>query len=267
MTEAATRLKERVLELRKQAGDPSVVLEVRIAEYDARDLSMDAFYRFLQDCAEQCGMDLRTSFPDFSVLAHKLKDPHGLYAIQLQALRNTLGGGSATNIDEGGEGDGVTIRQAVSRAAMSDSEDSVIRELRVRLAGERHEQLARLYSNLAVMEALAIMQGTPQKFDYFKENRHEFSARHISRILKPHGVPLDQPTASAISTAVPIMERFYELAEERQEIFVRKTMDAMKELNERCTVMNFAGFNLPGVVRELNSRTISNTQLAVNDAK
>ena len=106
-----------------------------------------------------------------------------------------------------------------------------------------------------------------QIFNEFKEKRHEFSSQYFSECLSRYNVNLSTNVIESMNNLVPLMEQFYELAEQRQEIYVDKTLAAMDENKQKLVAMSFTGFNAPGVLNLLNKKRISHHCIATNDSK
>jgi hypothetical protein len=267
--DAAEFLRGNILKKRILNGDPSTELEAKIREYDSRDMQINTFFLYLSQKAKEYNITLWEKHPEFALVAKKMEDPYDIYSMQLNFLRKALGETDIKDKKDVEENlaSRVNIKQAIARLAMVDGEDTVTRELRVAMAGESHARLASLYNNILVMTSLTMMQGTPMKFEYFKQKRHEFNGEYIADQLKRYDIQVPSSIISAINAAVPIMERFYEIAEERQDIFAKITLETMQKQNVVLAVMNFVGFNESGVLRNLNKEKVSYTRVAISDAK
>jgi hypothetical protein len=258
-------VKDNIIGIRKKKNDSSIELEDKLQQFNNGALAINNFFFYLSEQAEKLGINLEQSHPDFDLVVDKFRDSYGMSTLFKTLLEVQSGENSNRNSNPYEK---INIKQAICRCAMSDSQDSLIRDLRVSMADPSNSLLAQLYNNVLVMEALTILQGTPQKFSYFKQRRHEFSGRYIGEVLeKEGGIKIESSISDAINLAVPIMERFYEIAEERQNIYTQKTLDNMTSSCSNVIAMNFVGFSQPGVVQNLRERKISYTILAVNDAK
>jgi hypothetical protein len=116
--------------------------------------------------------------------------------------------------------------------------------------------------NLDVLNRLINLQMTRANLAYWKENRDKISTTKTIAFLKNEakalglGVEL-QDSLGQIDEKLAINEKFYELAIQRDDIMVQKTLALMDERGFKTVVLVAGGFHSEGIVKALKAKAIS----------
>jgi len=138
--------------------------------------------------------------------------------------------------------------------------ESTLKEKLFRNKTER--KIDSLCRNLAVLKDLFNLKLTKETLQYYREHRKEFMTSHflnfITENAKRHGISyrLD-PAFRKIDAALPKLEKFYKLAEERDGILVDNTMDMMRKKKANIAVLVSGGFHTQGITTLLKEKDVS----------
>jgi len=97
---------------------------------------------------------------------------------------------------------------------------------------------------------------------YYKAHRKEFIPQNIAQELSPlmvkHNVLTNLvPDMRAIAEALPVVERFYEIAGSRDAAMIRNTIAKMEQDKRSLAVLVTGGFHTEGITRLLKEQNIS----------
>jgi len=102
----------------------------------------------------------------------------------------------------------------------------------------------------------------PDDFTYYKEHKDDFPIAQWKPFLKEEmkkynlkqGLP---PSVAIIDDNIPTLIEFYDLASRRDEIFIKKANELMKEKKQKIAVLIAGGFHTPNLIKMLKEESIS----------
>ena len=123
-------------------------------------------------------------------------------------------------------------------------------------------RIDRMSYNLDVLKDMFKLKLTTNTLQYYKANRKELTPSYfinfISETAKKYNVRYElDPAFRGIAAKLPDMERFYNLAGERDGILVNNTLDVMRKNNAEIAVLVSGGFHTDGITRLLKEKDIS----------
>jgi len=127
---------------------------------------------------------------------------------------------------------------------------------------EAERKVDKLAYNLGVLKDLFNIKLTKDALQYYRDNRKEFTASHFINFISENAprykirYKLD-PAFRKVDAQLPDLERFYSLAEERDNALVFNTLNKMKENNAKMAVLVSGGFHTEGITRLLKDKNIS----------
>lgn len=115
---------------------------------------------------------------------------------------------------------------------------------------------------MRVLRDLFSLKVTAKDLKYYRANRKEFAPGYIvnfiSDMAKRYNLSYNlDPAFRNIAARLPDMERFYNIAEERDAVLVKNTMDAMRDNNADIAVLVSGGFHTDGITTLLKERGVS----------
>jgi hypothetical protein len=127
---------------------------------------------------------------------------------------------------------------------------------------DAQRKIDRMYHNLLILRDMFSLKVTVNDIQYYRANRKEFVPAYIinfiTDIAKRYSVLYElDPAFRDIAARLPDMERFYNIAEERDAVLVKNTVDAMKNNNADIAVLISGGFHTDGITKLLKERGIS----------
>jgi hypothetical protein len=123
-------------------------------------------------------------------------------------------------------------------------------------------KIDRMSYALGILKDMFDLKLTKETLQYYRENRKEFTPsffiNYISDIAGKYNIvyKLD-PVFRNIASRFPTMERFYNLAEQRDGILVNNTIDAMRKENADIAVLVAGGFHTDGITKLLKEQGMS----------
>ena len=115
---------------------------------------------------------------------------------------------------------------------------------------------------LDVCNDLFNLKLTKESLQYYRDNRRQFQTasfiNFISDAAKKYGIKYKlDPAFRKVDQALPSLERFYNLAEERDNTLVFNTLNKMQENRTDMAVLVSGGFHTEGITRLLKDKKIS----------
>jgi hypothetical protein len=134
--------------------------------------------------------------------------------------------------------------------------------LRTLLASSpRSRRLADLAQQLDLVEKLLALELSPEEYQRFASLDHASLVSSwtgfLNRQLPAQGLA-DRSFAGleALETALPTLQRFYELALKRDDVLVARAMDKLEESQERLAVLITGGFHGPQITQRLKDHGV-----------
>ena len=116
--------------------------------------------------------------------------------------------------------------------------------------------------NLEVLNDLFNLKLTKETLQYYRDNRKQFLTSNIINFISENGpkygikYKLD-PSFRNIDVQLPGLEKFYQLAEERDSVLVSNTIDKMRQERAKLAVLVSGGFHTQGITKLLKDKQIS----------
>lgn len=123
-------------------------------------------------------------------------------------------------------------------------------------------KIDRLSYNLEILKQLFDLKLTKETLQYYRDNRREFMTSNcinfISENAPKYGIRYNLDASfRKIDAELPTLERFYQLAEERDIILVKNTIDKMQEDNAKLVALVSGGFHTDGITKFLKDKDLS----------
>lgn len=120
----------------------------------------------------------------------------------------------------------------------------------------------RLSHNLEILNDLFNLKLTPETLQYYRDNRKEFMTSNyitfISENAPGYGIRYRlEPSFRKVDAELPNLERFYQLAAERDIALVRNTVNKMEQENAKLAVLVSGGFHTDGITSFLKENDLS----------
>ena len=107
-------------------------------------------------------------------------------------------------------------------------------------------KLYQLSKNLKRLQNLLNIKATPEDIRYLKKNKKVFKNEIFFQFLKEHNITLPKSEFS-IEANLPLFEKFYRLAEQREKYMVRNTLGQMKTQGIQAAILVTGGYHTPGL--------------------
>jgi len=203
------------------ADDEMKVLLEMSMKFKGNHISQNEFYQYLITLTTKLDIDMG-SYPNFNLYTRYIATYHELDASKLFEEINNL-------------------------------EDLLADVL---FAEEEQKRLFQISKNLIILRGLVDFKLTPDEFDYYDGTKTAFEVENWLEFLRLNSeyfqltqyVPDD---ASVIRDNIDTLEKFYKVAHERDEAFVRNIDQQFKERGMKTAILMTGGFHTPGVTRRL----------------
>jgi len=116
--------------------------------------------------------------------------------------------------------------------------------------------------NLGILKDLFNIKLTKEALQYYRDNRKEFTASHFINFISENAPRYKiryklNPVFRKVDSKLPDIEKFYNLAEERDNALVFNTLNKMREKNAKMAVLVSGGFHTEGITKLLKDKNIS----------
>jgi hypothetical protein len=143
--------------------------------------------------------------------------------------------------------------------------DQLDRRLREALYDQDSQRrLDELGRRLDLIEKMINISALPAELAEFRERPESFRIRSFLDFLNEHrGAPSPEPDAelATLDQYVETAARFYQVADQRSQAFVKNTLARMDQHRTRVTVLITGGFHTEKILQELQARNISYVSL------
>ncbi|MBU1863656.1 MAG: hypothetical protein KKH94_08350 [Candidatus Omnitrophica bacterium] len=116
------------------------------------------------------------------------------------------------------------------------------------------KRLCQLMGHAKVLKSLFALKAIPEDLHYFREHEKEFTNKTFQTFLNAHSLPLN---SFSIEKHMPIVKKFYRLAEAREGSFVKNTLKDMKKSKREVSVLITGGYHTAGLTNRLKRKDIS----------
>lgn len=119
---------------------------------------------------------------------------------------------------------------------------------------KEEKEIVRFLRVCRVLERVLRLRAVPDDIAWFESEIKAWPAARISAFIRRY-------TARAVSTdvlrLVPVCQRFYEYAHERDERLIENTLAYLQKKKKRDTLLTVGGYHSAGITRALSQRNIS----------
>jgi len=218
-------------------------------DYDTKKIDLIAYYRILYDKASTKNISL-SKFPNFIniIKANDLEK-----TINIDKIKER----KATPEEIQEYKDYVEISRKLDINELFKEEPLLEEYLRESLATTSDQKgLIKISKALSIMKNFFRLKIIPAEYDYFLEHKENFDATDWSKFLKEksseYNLSLNTPkNHSVITDNLGKVKRFYEVAEERNHVFLRKTEARIQKDNVNLAALIAGGFHTPNLTKLL----------------
>ncbi|MBU4312135.1 MAG: hypothetical protein KJ706_05410 [Candidatus Omnitrophica bacterium] len=226
-----------------------IALDRAKKDYDAEKTDLLFYYKYLYSKAIETGLSL-VQFPNFANLIKASELEKKLDVEKIKA-------GKATNEE-------IILYKEYAEASKELDINKLFKEeplledaLREGLAENPDQKtLIKVSKTLSIMEGLLNLKVVPEEYHYFLENKKDFDPRFWQGFLNKressYNLSLKIPANYAIiSDNILTIEHFYKVAEERNNVFLKKTNERVEKDGVKLAALIAGGFHTPMLTRLL----------------
>jgi len=128
------------------------------------------------------------------------------------------------------------------------------------LTSPHQRALAELLKRTRVLDDLLAVRLTPDQHAAYQARREAFAANALWTLLTDvmgAELPVTREALEELMAAVPLRERFYRLALERDAALAGNTMRRIRETGQPAAVLIAGGFHTPGITRRLREEGVA----------
>jgi len=224
-------------------------------DYDSENIDLLSYYEYLYNKAEEKDIPLYT-FPNFQSL---MKANNIEKQIDLVKIRS----GEASSEDTALYAEYLDLTRDLNINALF-KEEPLLEDFVVDVLTENSDQkkLLRISKALSIMKNLLRVKVVPEEYKYFADNKKDFApglwTGFIQEKLESLNLDLDIPVnISIISDNLPKVEKFYEIAFERDSIFLKKTEEHVNNKGVNIAALVAGGFHTPTLTKLLEDKGYS----------
>lgn len=218
-------------------------------DYDAEKIDLLAYYEYLYKTAEAKEIPLYT-FPNFENL---IKASDLEKKIDLAKVRD----GSATDEEMSLYNDYMDATKNLNINDLFKEEPLLQGVLEDTLAVNQDQRtLLRVSKALVIMKNLLRIKVVPEEYKYFTENKKDFDPvlwqDSLQKKSEELGISANIPqNYLIISDNIQKIEQFYNIANEREKVFLKKSQERMEEENVDLAALIAGGFHTPTLTKLL----------------
>ena len=249
--EYVTKLMSAADSIKAKVYNPDLLkLDKAKKDYENESIDLLSYYKILFDSAVKKSVDIE-EFRNFAAL---IKINEVEQKIDTAKIRN----GTATDEQK------KTYDEY--QAALKDlninklfAEEPLVESKIQQALSENNDQkrLYKIFKALSITEKMLAIKIVPEEYNYFLENKKDFDAKAWADFLKEKsaelGLSLDIPgNFYIISDNMPLIEKFYSSAIDREEAFLKKSKDRMDKDKISSGILIAGGFHTPTLTKLLN---------------
>ena len=129
------------------------------------------------------------------------------------------------------------------------------------ITSEEERELSRISYNLDILIEFFALKLLPHQHSYFKENKSGFSVAFWNVFLngcsQKYGLEKIDIDPSSIDSCLGELEKFYDVASERDQAFAKNALRIMEQTQENVAVLIAGGFHTPNLTHILREENIS----------
>ncbi len=197
-----------------------------------KSISYAAYLKGLAPFAKHLGIDLSASRAEEA-------DPYANLKTYTEVLR----------IDEGLEHEQLAPELKALLMALRDT----------LLTTDAQRQLAQLTTTLGLVQGLIDVRLSPEELAYYEAHQADFTAQPFLRFLEQQKqlTPALRQAITALFADLSSQERFYELAQKRDEALVANTLEQMRTQKQAVALLIAGGFHTEGFTRLLKDQEVA----------
>jgi len=218
-------------------------------DYENETIDLLAYYDYMYKKAEANDLPLYT-FPNFTSL---IKASDIEKKIDLVTIRD--GSASAEDMDLYNEY--IEFTRDLNVNALF-KEEPLLEDFLTDVMAVNSDQrkLLRVSKALSILKNLLIIKVVPEEYKYFKENKKDFDPAFWGDFLREKSqelnISVDIPSNHyVISDNLAKIEKFYDIAGEREKAFLTKTNERMEKDNTKLAALVAGGFHTPALTKLL----------------
>jgi phosphoglycerate kinase len=125
----------------------------------------------------------------------------------------------------------------------------------VQKANEK-EYLLRL-KHFDIIQNMFTLKAIPEDLSYFRRHKKEFSNDFFNSFFRMYNQPSIVENDFSLTESLAVFEKFYKLAESREDAFIEKTLQEMKKRDLSTSVLLTGGYHTAGLEARLQKRNVS----------
>lgn len=123
-------------------------------------------------------------------------------------------------------------------------------------ASEEEKELFFLNENASILEKVVSLQATPEDLKHLRRFEKLMTNEAFASFLSEQGYAVPQ-TNFSIQDNLAVFEKFYKLAESREDALVKKALKQMKKTDESVSVLFAGGYHTAGIKERLQDADVS----------
>lgn len=224
-------------------------------DYENETTDLLAYYRILNEFIQKKNISLG-EFPNFSALVK-------MDSLEQKINMTKIGNNTATDEEKALYKDYQEILKNLNINGLFKEEPLV--ENKIKNAVTENQDQKDLYNiskAVSIMDKMLSVKVVPEEYAYFIENKNDFNAEVWADFLKKKadesGLSLNIPdNYYAVSDNLPIIEKFYSTAGERDKVFIKKSEERINSDNAKTAILIAGGFHTPQLTNLLSEKSYS----------
>ncbi|MDO8603073.1 MAG: hypothetical protein Q7O04_04400 [Candidatus Omnitrophota bacterium] len=224
-------------------------------DYENETTDLLAYYRILNEFIQKKNISVG-EFPNFSALVK-------IDSLEQKINMTKIGNNTATDEEKALYKDYQEILKNLNINRLFKEEPLV--ENKIKNAVTENQDQKDLYNiskAVSIMDKMLSVKVVPEEYAYFIENKNDFNAEVWADFLKKKadesGLSLNIPdNYYAVSDNLPIIEKFYSTAGERDKAFIKKSEERINSDNAKTAILIAGGFHTPQLTNLLSEKGYS----------
>ncbi len=251
-------------QLRSMAPDVAE-FDAVVEQYERNEIGFDKFFYYLEERAKELRINIEKEFPHFYRTVETFRNPWAhTYHMQAKALREALIEATGRELEKESVVP-LSPKQAVEQLAHYEEEYQLRRTIRMVLCRNKGFWDVGKGNRMSIVEAdehletarrIISYEASPELIGELKDFRSRFSSLYFKDLLL--GYDLEVPAGiSIIDVLLPQMERFYEMAFQRQQHYADRIEHHVRNKGENFAAALITGFNVRNAIGLLGEKGIS----------
>lgn len=162
----------------------------------------------------------------------------------------------------------ISSHEEIDTAVLFEEAEQLLLKVKDKLVTNSNQRrINEISTSLEVLDNFLNLKLVPNDFKYYKEHRNDFITANWIDFLNTQikrnklKISLARP-ASIIDKNLATLVKFYDLANERDDTFVKNTIKLMNEKKQNLAVLIAGGFHTPALTQKLRECAISYVVMA-----